>query len=127
VLPEGNHARFFLSDGWLAPVKNRLSFHRAFGLLSFLNGSSKEYVLDTSLNGEERAFVATGVFEDVLPFDIFPMHLFKAIMAEDLELMEALGIYELIEEDVALCEFVDVSKHDLQALLRKGLDLIRLS
>lgn len=127
VLPEGNHARFFLTDGWLAPVKNRLSFHRSFGLLSFLNGNSKEYQLDTSLNGEERAFVTSGVFEQVLPFDIFPTHLFKAIMAEDLELMEALGIYELTEEDVALCEFVDVSKHHLQALLRKGLDLIRMS
>ena len=39
--------------------------------------------------------------------------------------MEELGIYELIEEDVALCEFIDVSKNDLQSLLRKGLNLLK--
>ncbi len=127
VIPEGDHARFLLTDGWLAPTKSRLSFHRALGLLSFLNGKSKEYTLDTSLNGEERAFVVTGMFEKVVPMDIYPTHLIKAIMAEDIELMEALGIYEVIEEDFALCEFVDVSKHDIQALIRKGLDLLRMS
>ena len=46
-------------------------------------------------------------------------------MAEDYDEMESLGIYELIEEDIALCEFIDVSKHELQTILRNGLDLMR--
>ncbi len=125
VIPEGDRPRFLLTDGWLAPT-DRLSFHRAFGLLSFLN-PSKERVLDTSTNGEERAFVVTGAYEKVLPMDILPMHLIKAILANDYDEMEALGIYEVIEEDFALCEFVDVSKQDLQALIRKGIDMIRES
>jgi Na+-transporting NADH:ubiquinone oxidoreductase subunit A len=85
---------------------------------------NKEYVLNTNTNGEERAFVMTGEFEKVLPMDILPTYLFKAIMAEDFDEMEALGIFEIIEEDVALCEFIDVSKHDLQGILRKGINLM---
>ncbi len=123
VIPEGNKPRFFLTEGWLAPTK-RLSFHRAFGLLSFLKGKN-DYVLDTSVNGEERAFVMTGAFEEVTPMDILPMHLVKAIMAEDFDDMEALGIYEVAPEDLALCEFIDVSKHDIQDIIRQGIKMIR--
>jgi Na+-transporting NADH:ubiquinone oxidoreductase subunit A len=123
VLPEGDRPRFFLSDGWLAPT-SRLSFHRALGLLSFLN-PKKERVIDTSLNGEERAFVETGVMEQVVPMDILPLQLVKSIMAEDYDGMESLGIYEVIEEDVALCEFVDVSKHRIQNIVRQGIQLLR--
>jgi Na+-transporting NADH:ubiquinone oxidoreductase subunit A len=125
VLPEGDRQRFLLTDGWLAPT-TRVSFHRAFGLLSFLN-PSKEVVMDTNTNGEERAFVMTGAFEEVVPMDILPMHLIKAILAEDLDDMEALGIYEVLEEDFALCEFIDVSKQDIQEIIREGLDMMRLS
>jgi len=123
VIPEGDKPRFVLKNGWLAPTKERLSFHKALGLLSFLNGNKKEYVLDTSTNGEPRAFVITGAFEKVMPMDILPMQLIKAIMAEDYDEMEALGIFEVAEEDLALCEFIDVSKHDIQALVRKGINL----
>ena len=125
VIPEGDKPRFFLKDGWLAPVKDRFSIHRAFGLLSFLNGKKKEYVLDSSINGEERAHVDTGTFEKLVPMDILPEYLFKAIMAEDYDSMEALGIYEIAEEDIALCEFADVSKHSYQALVRTGINLLR--
>jgi len=125
VIPEGDRARFFLTDGWLAPIFSRLSIHRAFGLFSFLN-PKKEYKLDSSLNGEHRTFVITGLFESVVPMDILPMHLVKSILGEDYEGMEALGIYEVIEEDFALCEFVDVSKHPIQSMLREGLDMMRL-
>ena len=124
VIPEGNHSEFL---GWILPSAKKLSFHKAFGLLSFLNGTNKEYVVDTNMKGERRAFVQTGVFEKVTPMDILPTYLIKAIMAEDYDEMEALGIYEMIEEDIALCEFVDVSKHDLQKILREGLELIKNS
>jgi len=77
------------------------------------------------MNGEPRAFVQTGTFEKVTPMDIYPTYLVKAIMAEDFDNMEALGIYEVIEEDLALCEYVDVSKHDIQEIVREGLELIQ--
>jgi Na+-transporting NADH:ubiquinone oxidoreductase subunit A len=127
VLPEGDKARFFLTDGWLGPVSSRLSFHRAFGLLSFLNGKKKEYVLDTNINGEERAFVTTGTFEKVVPMDILPLHLVKAVLANDYDGMESLGIYEVVEEDLALCEFIDVSKQPIQQIIREGINMIRES
>lgn len=122
VLPEGDHADFL---GWIMPKKEVLSFHRAWGLFSFLNGKNKEYVLDTNTNGEPRAFVETGVFEKVTPMDIYPVYLLKAILAEDYDNMEALGIYEVIEEDLALCEYVDVSKHDVQQMVRNGIELMQ--
>ena len=59
--------------------------------------------------------------------DIFPTYLFKAILANDYDEMEELGIYELVEEDVALCEFVDVSKNEIQKLLRRGLNMLNES
>ena len=123
VIPEGDYYEMF---GWIKPTFNKLSFQRAFGLFSFLN-PNKEYVIDTNTKGQPRAFVQTGVFEKVMPMDILPTYLFKAILAEDYDEMEALGIYEVVEEDVALCEYVDVSKHDIQEILREGLDLLRYS
>lgn len=123
ILPEGDYYEFL---GWMKPTTEKLSYHRALGLLSFLN-PNKEYVLDTNVRGEERAFVQTGVFESVTPMDILPVYLLKAIMAEDYDEMEELGIYEVIEEDLALCEFVDVSKHPVQEIVRKGIDLIQYS
>ena len=124
VIPEG-HRRDFL--GWLSVNPNKLSFHRAFGLVSFLNSKSKEYVIDTNTNGEERSFVLTGAFEKVLPMDILPTYLLKSILAEDFDEMEALGIYEVIEEDLALCEYIDPSKHEIQAIVRDGLTLLQNS
>ncbi len=123
VLPEGNHHEFI---GWIAPGANKLSMHRAWGLFSFLT-PNKEFELDTNTHGEPRAFVETGVFEKVVPMDILPTHLIKSILADDIDEMEALGIYEVIEEDLALCEFVDVSKHNVQEIVREGLELIRTS
>lgn len=123
VIPEGDYYEMF---GWIKPTTEKLSFQRAFGLLSFLKGN-KEFVVDTNTKGEPRAFVQTGVFEKVLPMDILPTYLLKAILAEDFDDMEALGIYEVIEEDLALCEFTDVSKHEIQSIVREGIDLIQYS
>ncbi|GAA0890910.1 Na(+)-translocating NADH-quinone reductase subunit A [Fulvivirga kasyanovii] len=123
VLPEGDKYELF---GWIKPTTQKLSFQRAFGLFSFMF-PNKEYALDTNVKGEPRAFVQTGIFEKVTPMDILPTYLLKAILAEDYDDMEALGIYEIIEEDLALCEFIDVSKHDIQDIVREGLDLMRYS
>lgn len=121
VIPEGDYHEFL---GWILPTAKKLSFHNAFGLLSSIL-PKKEYVLDSNLHGEERAFVQTGVFEQLVPMDIYPIFLLKAIMANDFEEMEALGIYEVLEEDLALCEFADVSKMEIQAIVRDGLQALQ--
>ena len=79
---------------------------------------------DTKINGGHRALVASGYYEDVLPMDVYPIYLIKSIMAQDFEDMEGLGIYEMSEEEIALCEYIDPSKTDMQKILRQGLDLI---
>jgi Na+-transporting NADH:ubiquinone oxidoreductase subunit A len=120
VLKEGDQYEFL---GWIMPTISKVSIQRSFGLLSFLS-PKKEFPLDTNTNGEPRAFVQTGVFERVVPMDILPTHLIKSILAEDIDEMEELGIYEVIEEDFALCEFADVSKHNIQQILREGIELV---
>lgn len=124
VIPEGDKMEPF---GWMLPTFNKLSYSKSIGSLSFLNSSKKEYVINTNLHGGPRAFVQTGDLEKVLPMDILPTFLLKAILAEDFDDMEALGIYEVIEEDFALCEFIDVSKHDTQSIIRDGLNLMQYS
>jgi len=119
VIPEGDYFEFF---GWALPGINKFSFSKTF--LSSLM-PKKSYKLDTNLHGGERAFVVTGQYEKVVPMDIYPMQLFKAILAEDIEMMENLGIYEVAEEDFALCEFICPSKIEIQSVIRKGLDLMR--
>ncbi|MCZ4407474.1 Na(+)-translocating NADH-quinone reductase subunit A [Cryomorphaceae bacterium 1068] len=118
VLPEGDHKKFFLTEGWLAPGFNSFSLSKAFP--SWLN-PGKRYRLDTNLNGEERAFVVTGELEKVFPFDIYPMQLIKSIMVNDIDAMEKLGIYEVLPEDFALCEFACTSKVNIQQVVENGL------
>ncbi len=118
VIPEGKYHEFF---GWITPGFAKHSFSRAFAS-SLLPGS--EYVVDTNMHGGERAFVMTGIYEKVLPMDIFPMQLLKSILVGDIDMMEKLGIYEVAEEDFALCEYVCPSKIEIQSLIRKGLDLM---
>lgn len=124
VIPEDDKVEFL---GWLIPSFKKLSFSKSIGSMSFLNSSKKEYELGTNMHGGARAFVQTGDFEKVTPMDILPTHLIKSILAEDFDGMEELGIYEIIEEDFALCEFIDVSKHDIQSIVRDGLNLMQYS
>ncbi len=119
VIPEGNYHEFF---GWALPRLKKFSISRSY--FSWLM-PNKKYALDTNLNGGHRAFVMTGEYEKVFPMDIYPMQLLKAIMIRDIDLMENLGIYEVVEEDFALCEFIDASKTEMQAIVREGLDFIR--
>lgn len=119
VIPEGDHYEFF---GWALPGLKKFSFSHSF--LSWLTPKAK-YKLDTNYNGSVRAYVMTGQFEKVFGWDIYPLQLIKAILIEDVDLMEKLGIYEVDEEDFALCEFIDTSKTEIQAIVRKGLDLMR--
>jgi Na+-transporting NADH:ubiquinone oxidoreductase subunit A len=83
----------------------------------------KEYVLDARLNGGHRYIVNIGQWEKVMPLDIHPTYLVRAIQARDLEEAIHLGLLEVCEEDVALCTFVDPCKNDVGRIIRKGLDL----
>lgn len=119
VIPEGDTYEFF---GWLIPNPKKHSFYRsAFSWLT----PNKKFKLNTNLNGGDRAFVMTGQFEKVFPMKIFPMQLIKSIMIEDIDAMENLGIYEVDEEDFALCEYISTSKINIQEIVRNGLNLMR--
>ena len=118
VIPEGNHYELL---GWAMPRLNKFSVSRAY--FSWLC-PKKVYDLDTNLNGGERPFVVTGLYDKYLPMDIYPTYLLKAILAGDIDKMENLGIYEVVEEDFALCEFVDPSKIEMQQIIRDGINLM---
>ncbi|WP_299666299.1 Na(+)-translocating NADH-quinone reductase subunit A [uncultured Polaribacter sp.] len=120
AIPEGDDYEFF---GWNKPIFNKVSTSRAL-TFSWLN-PKKKYDLNTNTNGEHRAFVVTGAYEEVFPLDIYPMQLLKAFMYKDLDEMEALGGYEVAPEDFALTEFICVSKQPHQKIIREGLDLMR--
>lgn len=122
VLPEGDQPELF---GWLIPKPDKFSISRTLpSPLQRLLGSVK-YKLDTNLHGEKRAYVVTGQYEEVFPFDIYPVQLIKAIITNDIEAMENLGIYEVVEEDFALCEVVCTSKSPVQKIVREGLDMMK--
>jgi Na+-transporting NADH:ubiquinone oxidoreductase subunit A len=114
VIREGN---FFEMFGWLVPMSQRPSVSRSYPNFMF---PDLKFDVNTNTHGEKRAFVMTGQYEQLLPMDLYPQHLMKAILANDVERMEGLGIYELSEEDVALCEFACTSKMPLQEILREG-------
>ena len=119
AIPEGDDYEFF---GWNKPVFNKISSTRAL-TFSWLN-KNKKYDLDTNTNGEHRAFVVTGRYEEVFPLDIYPLQLLKACMVKDLDEMEQLGLYEVAPEDFALTEFICISKQPHQQIIREGLDLM---
>jgi len=120
AIPEGNDYDLF---GWAKPMFEKFSVSRAL-TFSWLF-PNKNYDLNTNTNGEHRAFVVTGSFEEVFPLDIYPMQILKACMYKDLDEMEALGMYEVSPEDFALTEFICVSKQPHQNIIRDGLDLMK--
>lgn len=120
VLPEGDYYEMF---GWVKPFRTKkFSFSRTYW--SRFASSSKKYQMDTNTNGGVRAFFVSDVYGKVLPMDIYPVYLLKAILAGDIEKMEELGIYEVLEEDFALCEYVDPSKIDIQQIITQGIELM---
>ena len=108
--------------GWALPGFKAGSRSRTF--LSSWLAPSRPVRKHTGLHGGERAFVATGIYREVLPMDLYPEFLMKSILAEDIPEMEGLGIHEIAEEDVALCEYICPSKIEWQQITRRGLDFI---
>ncbi|WP_347841460.1 Na(+)-translocating NADH-quinone reductase subunit A [uncultured Draconibacterium sp.] len=116
VIPEGDDYEFM---GWADPGFGKFSATKAyFGKLF----PKKEYTLNANLHGGERAFVVSNQYEKYVPMDILPVFLLKAIMVNDIDKMEQLGIYEVIEEDFALCEYACTSKIEVQKILREGIN-----
>ena len=120
VIPEGNdiHEMF----GFIMPRFDQFSMNRSY--FSWLMGK-KKYTIDARIKGGERHMIMSNEYDRVLPMDILPEFLIKAILAGDIDRMEALGIYEVAPEDFALCEFVCSSKMKLQRIVRAGLDALR--
>ena len=119
LIKEGREREWF---GWAKPFRPKVH-SSSWCYFSWLT-PKKEYEMDTNLHGGPRAFVETKCFEDVTPMDIFPIYLIKACLAGDIEKMEKFGIYEVLPEDLALCDYVDPSKNDIQAIIQKGIDLM---
>ena len=120
VIPEGDDVNEFL--GWILPRTNLFSVSKSY--FSWLMGK-KTYNLDARIKGGERHMIMSGEYDKVLPMDIYGEYLIKAIIAEDIDKMEQLGIYEVSPEDFAVAEFVDSSKLELQKIVRNVLDMLR--
>ena len=120
ILREGTDPELL---GWIRPFRfNQFSADRSY--FSWLL-PKKKYAMDTNLHGGARAFLMNdGYYGKVLPIDIFPVFLAKACLAGDIEKMEKFGIYEVLPEDLATCEFVDPSKNNIQAMIEQGIDLM---
>ena len=120
VIPEGDEIHEML--GWIMPRLNQFSVSHSYFSWLF---KKREYSLDARVKGGERHMIMSGEYDKVFPMDILPEYLIKAIIAKDIDRMEALGIYEVAPEDFALCEFVCSSKMELQRIVREGLDMLR--
>lgn len=107
--------------GWITPGPKRFSKINVF-ISSLFRG--KRFNITSSQNGSPRAIVPIGVFEKVMPLDILPTPLIKAILVKDTDTVQQLGGLELDEEDLALCTFVDPGKHDFGPILRDNLTQI---
>ena len=120
VIEENNDREFM---GWITPGLSKFSASKVF-LSSLIRPSS--YNITSSQNGSPRAIVPIGVFERVMPLDILPTPLVKALLVKDTDSAQELGCLELVEEDVALLSFVDPGKHDFAPILRSTLTQIEL-
>lgn len=120
AIPEGDDVDEML--GWIRPRTNEFSTSHSY--FSWLMPKRK-YNIDARVKGGERHIIMSGEYDRVFPMDIYAGYLVKAIIAQDIDKMEALGIYEVAPEDFAVAEFVDSSKLELQRIVREGLDYMR--
>ena len=119
ILEEGDKYELL---GWAKPFRPSL-FSSSRTYFSWLT-PNKKYDMDTNLHGGPRAFVLNDVYGKVLPMELYPVYLLKACLANDIDKMEKHGIYEVLEEDFALCEYVCPSKIDIQQIITDGIALM---
>lgn len=115
VLPEGNFKEFL---GWQKPGVNKFSVTRAF-VGSWLKG--RKFDMNTNINGSKRSMVPIGTYERVMPLDILPTQLLRALITHDNDRAQALGCLELHEEDLGLCTYVCPGKYEYGRILRERL------
>jgi Na+-transporting NADH:ubiquinone oxidoreductase subunit A len=120
LLEEGRARELF---GWIVPGKDKYSALDVY-VSSRERKSDRKFPLTTSKNGSNRAIVPVGIYETVMPMDILPTPLLKALVVGDSDQAQLLGCLELDEEDVALFTFVDPGKHDFGPVLRANLTKI---
>jgi len=118
LLPEGRDRAFM---GWLSPGVNK---HSVMGIYLSSWFGSKPLAMSTNTNGSERAMVPVGAYEKVMPLDILPTQLLRALLVGDTETAQALGCLELDEEDLALCTYVCPGKYEYGGILRDNLTRI---
>lgn len=123
VIPDGVETHELL--GWIMPRFNQFSLNRSYFSWILDVFKKREYVLDARVKGGKRHMIMSHEYDRLLPMDILPEFLIKAIIANDIDRMEELGIYEVAPEDFALCEFACSSKQELQRIVRTGLDNLR--
>jgi Na+-transporting NADH:ubiquinone oxidoreductase subunit A len=111
ALAEGRERELF---GWFAPGRAKFSLWRVVAGAFARDGIA----LTTSTNGSARAMVPIGAYERVMPLDILPTFLLRALVTDDVERAEALGALELEEDDLALCTLVCPGKLEYGPLLR---------
>ncbi len=116
ILKEGNEYELL---GWAKPFRCK-QFSASHTYFSWLT-PKKKYDMDTNLHGGPRAFVMSDLYGKVLPMSLYPVYLIKACLTGDLDKMEKFGIYEVLEEDLALCEYVCPSKIEIQSILSDGI------
>ena len=121
VIDEGGKREII---GWLLPGFRKWSLSHTF--LAWLT-PKRTYKVNTSLHGGRRAIILTDVYDKVFPFDLMPLQLLKACDIKDIEQMEALGIYEVDDEDFALCELVCPSKTECQKIVKEALGELRMT
>jgi Na+-transporting NADH:ubiquinone oxidoreductase subunit A len=120
VIEEGREREFM---GWIVPSAKKFSFLNVL-LSSLPKERGRKFPLHSSKYGSPRAIVPIGAYEDVMPLDVLPTQLLKALVTGDSDLAQSLGCLELDEEDLALCTFVDPGKHDFGIALRQNLTQI---
>ncbi len=123
VIKEGDEADELI--GWLSPRFNKFSASLSYPWQRFAKFCKCKFDFDARLLGGRRAIIMSGEYDKVFPMDIMPEQLIKAMIAKNLDQMEALGAYEVAPEDFALCEFVCTSKLELQHIVREALDYMR--
>lgn len=120
IIAEGTDTHDFM--GWIMPRFDNFSVANAIAGKWLAKLGFKDFTFDARLLGGRRAIIASGEYDKVLPMDILPEYLIKAMIAGNLDKMEQLGATEVAPEDFALCEYVCTSKMPLQAIVRQALD-----
>ncbi|MFT7538751.1 MAG: Na+-transporting NADH:ubiquinone oxidoreductase subunit A, partial [Lysobacterales bacterium] len=118
IIPEGGQRKIL---GWLVPGLNSYTFSNTFASVI---APKESYSLDADKNGGDRAIVCNHLFDQYTPLDIPVYFLLKAVLSNDIEEAESMGILEVDEEDFALCTFACPSKTEVGSIIRQGLDTI---